>query len=690
MNKKIISTISTVLLSVSLIVPSFSPGQAEAQNENYNIERYGDVLDIGPKLRDLSQDEEYLKLADEKLREQAASFSTNDESESSEEDNFTFNGGTKPFLVIDENSQLFLKDFTLRSVGEGVEIWVADDLSFPEGDDRPPHVVTQEQVDQLREEFDGNIYPKVTDFFGDPDLLTGENSFLTEILGLPEDYYVSEEGKDIILVDNIIDENYYDPTYPFFTGGFFFSTFEDYINRNIITIDTLDWENRLEQFFGTTAHEYQHLIHSDKDGDEVQFINEGMSDFAEFIAGYGHPMGHVNAFLDKPENSLVAWDEYAASGAPESTADYGQAYLLQLYLSEQYGKEFIQALAADQANGIESINNQLEAFDAGIDFGELFKNFSTALAIDSGKPGNGIYEFESIDLKINFESAAQFEKDGVPAWGGNYKVIELDDKIRTITFDGIDFLPVNWLSVADPLGSDNEVLWGNEGHEIDNSIIFKADLTDVSEATLSFDNFIDIEEQWDYGVVQVSTDEGETWISLGNENTRSDISDPPYPKILENLPGFTGHYEGWQNETFDLSEYAGQEVWVSFRYLTDWGFNDTGWFIDNISIPEIGFNNDGSSLDDFYSIGELKEEYVDYAVTFINERNVGKDGKNTKYKVIDVDPFNITDEDALELRQLFKDGTNYMIIWYAPEGDDRGVVDFTYEILTKSDEKIKK
>ena len=90
---------------------------------------------------------------------------------------------------------------------------------------------------------------------------------------------------------------------------------------------------------------------------------------------------------------------------------------------------------------------------------------------------------------------------------------------------------------------DNQVLWGNQGDEADNALIFEADLSGVNSATLKFDNFLDIEEQWDFGVVQVSTDGGETWKSLENENTRNDVVDEGYPKIKDNVPGFTGAYE---------------------------------------------------------------------------------------------------------------------------------------------------
>ena len=85
---------------------------------------------------------------------------------------FTYDGGTKQFL----NRNLKFKPFTLRSVGENVEIWVANDLAFPAGDPRPAHVVTQAQVDKLRDEFDSNIYPKATAFFGTPDVHDGSKS----------------------------------------------------------------------------------------------------------------------------------------------------------------------------------------------------------------------------------------------------------------------------------------------------------------------------------------------------------------------------------------------------------------------------------------------------------------------------------------------------------------------------------
>jgi hypothetical protein len=701
--KKLLSILSTGALALSLFAPLSANDSkvSAAEAPKWDVERYGDRVDIDGQLNLLSNDASFLKQAEKKIAEQAAQINFNETpatKSSASTSSLTYNGGTKYFL----NRDLKLKTFTLRSVGENVEIWVADNLAFPAGDPRPDPVITQEQVDKLRNEFDSNIYPKATSFFGMPDQLNGSNATLPALTGglLSEDYY---EGSDkvIMLVDNIKDDNYTNPNYPFFVAGFFWKTIENYIDRNIITIDTNSWETRLEStFYGTTIHELQHLIHSDNDGAEETWLNEGMSTFSEYLGGYGHDDSSINFYLDHPENSLVNWDEHRVTKTgPETIADYGQVYLFTLYMNDKFGREFIRDLALSETQGMNSVNEALKAHGSSLDFTQLYQNFITALTLDSDRVGNGVYNFDSIDLRdvivnqttkekrgktVDFEKAVTYEKEGVPAWGGDFKALEFQDKIRSISFNGVDFLPIPWQSVKDPLGSDNQVLWGNKGDEADNGLIFEADLSGVESATLNFDNYIDIEEQWDFGMVQVSTDGGESWNSLENENTRIDVVEEGYPKIKENVPGFTGHYEDWQTEIFDLSAYAGQKVLVSFRYLTDWGSNGTGWFIDNIEIPEIGYTNDGSSTEDFMSFQELAGQYVNYTVTFINEKEVGnkKDAK-TNYKVITVDPFNVTEEDALTLRQLFKDGKNYMITSYAAPAEDKNPVGFTYEVNLK-------
>ncbi len=130
--------------------------------------------------------------------------------------------------------------------------------------------------------------------------------------------------------------------------------------------------------------------------------------------------------------------------------------------------------------------------------------------------------------------------------------------------------------------------WGGQADEMDTNMVADVDLTGTTSAALTFDAWYDIEEQWDFAFVQVSTDNGAHWTSLANSDTRADAVPEAYPTILQSLPGFTGNSNGWKAEKFDLSAYAGQKIKLRLRNITDWGTSFTGFFADNIKVVADG------------------------------------------------------------------------------------------------------
>ncbi|MGG1679119.1 immune inhibitor A domain-containing protein [Neobacillus sp. NRS-1170] len=148
-------------------------------------------------------------------------------------------------------------------------------------------------------------------------------------------------------------------------------------------------------------------------------------------------------------------------------------------------------------------------------------------------------------------------------------------------------LPKKKTPINTPAAGSYE-FWGGQADEMDSNMVTDVDLTGKSSATLTFDAWYDIEEQWDFGFAQVSTDNGATWKSLGNDHTRSDVVPEGYPTILNSMPGFTGKSNGWEKESFDLSAYAGQKIKLRLRYATDWGSSFTGFFADNIKVVADG------------------------------------------------------------------------------------------------------
>lgn len=688
MKKKVLTSLLALVFCLTF---AFNVPEVYAE-DGWDTSRYGDLIDIGPKIRELEKDNEYKEKVANQIKQFARTVNLAENrlfALEADDPNFTFNGGTKHFLSYDEQNGYYLKTYTLRSIGDSVEIWIADNLDYI--DDREAPVITQAQADHMKDVFDETVYPKDTDFFGMHDSHTGINATLPGQVGLPADYYVSQDGVErvILLVDNFRDVNYYDKTYPLIIGGFYSPMYEEYTDRNIINISAKDWEHRLDSnWLPTTAHEFQHLIHDDNDSSETTWLNEGMSEFAEFLCFEMHPMSHVNAFLDYPENSLIEWDEHVdAPTGPETLADYGQAYLFVLYMNDHFGHDFIQSLAKNEKHGIESTNEVLNQFNTGIDFEELFRRFTIAAAIDTDLFGGDFYNFDSIDVNVDFESALEYDKDGVPAWGADYKVLDNSKRIRNIKFDGVEFMPNPWKAMEDPKENRGTVLWGNNGDNIDNQLIFRADLSSAVNPLLKFDTFVDAEPLWDACMVQVSTDEGQTWTSLANDNTIDKDTFPinsQAPQIYENLPGFSRQDTAWGSEEFDLTQYAGQEILVGFRYMTDSASNESGWFIDNVQIEEIGYNHDCNSLEGFKSIDEILDIKVEYCVTFINKKTFGNEGDIfylETFNIHNLDPFNITEQDSVKLNCFFQHGTTYMIVWYAAPIGKKGAVDFTYEIV---------
>lgn len=106
-----------------------------------------------------------------------------------------------------------------------------------------------------------------------------------------------------------------------------------------------------------------------------------------------------------------------------------------------------------------------------------------------------------------------------------------------------------------------------------------------------------IEEDWDYGFVEISTDGGTTWTDQkvfaedGTEVTTPD----GYPDPNGNLAtfggktyGLTGSSDGWRHDYIDVSAYAGKSIGVRLRLATDAAYQDRGWFADDFAVTGNG------------------------------------------------------------------------------------------------------
>src|SRR6478735_5132100 len=144
-------------------------------------------------------------------------------------------GTQRSWLGLDDaNGSLYRKPYTLRGVGDKIEVWVANDTAFPAGDCRTQvansTTITDAQVQRLITQFDGNIYPKETTTFSTPPDRDGSHALITGD-------YSGDGDKTVALIDNVRDDNFYDfPAASTYIAGFFSAQFNELLDRNVMTI----------------------------------------------------------------------------------------------------------------------------------------------------------------------------------------------------------------------------------------------------------------------------------------------------------------------------------------------------------------------------------------------------------------------------------------------------------------------
>lgn len=122
-------------------------------------------------------------------------------------------------------------------------------------------------------------------------------------------------------------------------------------------------------------------------------------------------------------------------------------------------------------------------------------------------------------------------------------------------------------------------------------------LQNVSQPILTFKTRFDFESRYDCGVVEVSTNNGSTWIPLSGRYTK------PASGLGKQTPTGSPVYDGvlntWSEEQISLTPYAGQNIKLRFQLKSDGSQVRDGWYIDDIGIYYYGIVP--VELNSFYS-----------------------------------------------------------------------------------------
>lgn len=354
-----------------------------------------------------------------------------------------------------------------------------------------------------------------------------------------------------------------------------------YVNLDLAPVNS-------QPYLATLTHEHQHLIQHHVDGNEERWLNEGLSQLAEHLAGFDPRYvggANVRDFLRHPDHHLNGW---TLSGY-DMGRYYGAAYLWTVYLYERFGLDFIRSLASHPYDGLAAVQHALSETGAAASVDEVFADWILANYLDDPDVDDGRYQYQTLDLPVRIRPqplnlAAPYPRfESVNQYGADYFRLDRPGDYD-IVFDGYDQASL----VSTTPRSGNWMWWSYNGINGAARLTGAFDLTGLDVATLVFEGWWNIEDEYDWLHVLVSGDGGASWDIVGGDRAQRSGS---------NAPGlyYAGRSDGWIEERIDLSAYAGGPALVRFEYLTDGTATYDGMVLDDVGIVELGYRDDVES-----------------------------------------------------------------------------------------------
>jgi hypothetical protein len=350
-------------------------------------------------------------------------------------------------------------------------------------------------------------------------------------------------------------------------------------------------------YASTLAHEFQHMIEWNVARRSPSWFNEGLSTLAEDLNGY-IDQGTALQAVQQPDIQLTAWTTDAA----QSGEHYGTSQLFFRYFQEQYAGEdgIAELIKADAGNNLDAFVTVAARKRPDItSFADIYADWTIANALNDPSVGDGRYAYKLLPERIApTEPQPGSQQATVNQFGTDYYG-ELNGPL-SISFDGADAVG---LTSAQPKDG-SYMWWSNRGDDSVETLTRAVDLSGLTQATLRFSAWYELEKDWDYGFVAVSTDGGTTWKTLKGSATTD--YDPQGQNFGNGLTGVSGAPEAetekgidgqWTEEQMDLTPYAGQKVLLRFWVINDASYNAEGLVLDNIRIPELKYT-DNAEQDD--------------------------------------------------------------------------------------------
>ncbi|MGY5865627.1 MAG: hypothetical protein RTV41_13575 [Candidatus Thorarchaeota archaeon] len=299
-------------------------------------------------------------------------------------------GDNKSFWALNlDTMEPYVADAYLLAIGDLCYIYFEDLVISIIGEEE-----TNARAETYRDEFDTNIYSRVTDLAGNP------NGTLGDADGDPRVYIlIAEHRQSYYRQSNEVPGEY----------------------SNLCEMVYICY--RTSNPVRTIVHEFHHLVWFNYEWDEVHFVLEGPAEYATYYSGYlpaNNRTTRVQDFLEDIDDSLIYFEIEAQ--------DYGACYLFAFYLAEQYGVQFLQDLVQHADDGAVGLETALYAAGHNISFNDLYLDWMTALTIDEQGFADDRYYLQDMDATIQDYSTIEslpYQDDSLPLYCYGSKVYQL-------------------------------------------------------------------------------------------------------------------------------------------------------------------------------------------------------------------------------------------------------------------------
>ncbi len=274
----------------------------------------------------------------------------------------------------------------------------------------------------------------------------------TRVFGTPPD--VDNDPRIILLILDIRDG--YDGSGGY-VAGYFYSVNEypdgdpalegtrsNYAEIFYMDCNPADLITDRTDVLNTTAHEFQHMIHWAHDTNESTFVNEGLSEIASYICGYG--LRSSGRYAQNTNVNLLSWGT-----TEEIIDDYSRAALWTLYMYEQFPIDIMKDFVNRSHPGWVSFNTTIGTYAPSRNFFSVFEdwllaNYVNDATVDSKygyaytpiiKPSYAYSHVGVLDATLTTDTLQPFGAHYIEFSGGSNLVVTFANVSGTIRIRAI-------------------------------------------------------------------------------------------------------------------------------------------------------------------------------------------------------------------------------------------------------------